>query len=341
MAQLPKTPYRKTDHKTPKYQLYQVGFNPINSCWLTGAWVTVSKAEYDKRKGAVEKEYARVRKQMKTQHHRDKGTPVKNLTRAQRIAYEFFSGTLLIEAMVKRDDGADVLQPISVETGGNAPTAHSIKWMHNRGYKALRWVKVGPKGKPTNQLRGYKFPADLVIENTAETAVDHVTAIVSQNRKRSNEFFEANLSVLEKPATEVPGGEMMGMNFQQFSASMAVHSLIEQEETIIRGEWEHSIGEDDSVIPFEPEKERALYVEMRNKLKVIENWEEWYNQSKATHNECERENLNNSDGNLYCWVLPKFNDDGTHEPWGARDVPWNHKSPRRKKAETATESAPN
>jgi len=346
MAHFPKTPCRKTTHNPPKYQLYQWGFNPVNSCWLEGDWVTVTKAEYNKRKATVEKEYARVRKACKTQHHRDKGTALKNMTRMQRVAYEFHSGNQMLEAQIVRKPDPEasgsgpVASPVSVSMAGNAPKQRDITWMRNKGFKIVRWVKHGPQGKPTDQLRGLNFPEDLIIENTKETAFDFVTTIVAQNRRRDQDFFEGNLKMLEKPASELPGGEAMGMNFQQFTASMAIHALIEQEETIIRGEWNKSIGEDDSVIPFEPEKERALYVEMRNKVRVIENWEQWYDEQKKTHNECERANLDNSNGHLYCWVLPKFNDDGTHEPWGERDVPWGHKPKKSKKTETAA-TAPN
>lgn len=47
-----------------------------------------------------------------------------------------------------------------------------------------------------------------------------------------------------------------------------------------------------------------------------------YEQAKQGHNECARENLDNSDGFMYDFVLPVFHLDGIHEPWGERDVPW-------------------
>ena len=50
-------------------------------------------------------------------------------------------------------------------------------------------------------------------------------------------------------------------------------------------------------------------------------------------------NLDNSKGALFSWVLPKFHDDGTHEPWGPRDYPWaNFKTP--KKPEVHSEASP-
>lgn len=333
---LPKVPFRKTAHAKPKYQLYQVGFNASNSCWLDGGWITVTKAEYDKRKGPLAKEYARVRKQMESQHHRDKGTPPAKMTRAQRTAYEFCSGSYTLEAMGTRDDGTTYGQPIGIGMAGNRPDATSIRWLQNHRYKLVRWVKTGPKGKPTNQLKGLVFPAEFVIENKKDDAFDHLTETVSQNRGRAADMFESAVATMKGEGAPLPAGEMMGMNFQQFVGMMAFHQLTEQEELIVRGEWHRSIGEDDDAIPFEPEKERLLYVEMRAKLKaaVGEKFDEVYANAQAEHNECERANLDNSNGTLYCYVLPKFNDDGTHEPWGPRDVPWGHKPRKPRKAKT-------
>ena len=46
----------------------------------------------------------------------------------------------------------------------------------------------------------------------------------------------------------------------------------------------------------------------------------------ATHlkeyNDCARSNLKVSDGTSYCYVLPAFNADGTHAPYGSKDIPW-------------------
>lgn len=50
-------------------------------------------------------------------------------------------------------------------------------------------------------------------------------------------------------------------------------------------------------------------------------WEH-YAAVKESHNSCARSNLDNSNGFLACYVLPQFKVDGTHEPWGDKDVPW-------------------
>ena len=50
-------------------------------------------------------------------------------------------------------------------------------------------------------------------------------------------------------------------------------------------------------------------------------------ENRASHNECERANLDSSDGSSWCFVLPKFHKDGTHEPLGEKDAPWNWVDP--------------
>ena len=52
------------------------------------------------------------------------------------------------------------------------------------------------------------------------------------------------------------------------------------------------------------------------------NFEKLYEEARATQNHCARANLGSS-GILHDYVLPKFNADGTHEPWREKDVPWN------------------
>lgn len=70
---------------------------------------------------------------------------------------------------------------------------------------------------------------------------------------------------------------------------------------------------------------RAEYTKTLKKVKdaVGPEYDELYAQGVRESNECSRENLKNSDGRMYCYVIPAFNDDGTHAPLGPRDFPWN------------------
>jgi hypothetical protein len=319
---IPKKLSRKTSHAKPKHQLYQPGFNPSNSCWLQGRWITLPKAEWQKRRAAHEKLYAIVFQREKTQHYKFKPTPLKKMTRAQKQAWEYYSGDQRLAGIVNGR-----FAPFVVRMAGKEPQPSQITWLRNRQVTIPRWIKLGPKGKPENQLRSIKLPKDLIQENTPETALDEVTATVTQNRARSQEFFDAAADNLEKN------------DHTRFSISMAFGQLIEQEELIIRAEWQISRGEEDT-IPYEPEKERQLYVAMRSKLKNYEGFAEGYERAKANHNECERANLDNSDGKFFCFVLPEFHDDGTHEPVGEHDVPWSQPLPKKPKAKNGVENHP-
>jgi len=47
-----------------------------------------------------------------------------------------------------------------------------------------------------------------------------------------------------------------------------------------------------------------------------------YENTKRGLNQCSRSNLDSSGGLLFCFVLPTFYPDGSHDPWGPKDVPW-------------------
>lgn len=104
-----------------------------------------------------------------------------------------------------------------------------------------------------------------------------------------------------------------------FSVMMAAHSLIKIEERIIKAEWESIKGQKDRFTNLN--EERVEYAEMRQALESLGKFAA-YEEAKKSHNECARSNLDDSNGLLFCYVLPIFNPDGSHEPWGERDVPW-------------------
>jgi len=324
MAEIPKALARITSHKKARYQLYQPGFNPANSCWLNGEWVTFSKIEWTKLKGAHMKLYAHVREALKKQHHRDKATPLKKLDPAQRQAYEFYSGDHMLEG---QRNGS--VSPCRIRMGGNSPRPKDAEWLRREKFKFPRFIKNGPKAKSYDQLKGLNFPADLIEEN--KKAFDFVTAVVAKNRARTTDFFESSVTAI---TSEPPPDAPKGTEYQGFAARMAFSLLIDQEETIIRTEWEKGRGED--WLETSLENERGIYVGMRAKLKAsVANFDEFYQSVRESHNECARKNLGDH-GLLFCFVLPKFNEDGTHEPWGERDVPWGNKP---KKRETSKSSA--
>lgn len=110
-----------------------------------------------------------------------------------------------------------------------------------------------------------------------------------------------------------------------FMAEMSVYSLVEIEERIIGLEFflannpSNEVSNQDRVNKYKAEHQ-ALYNQLAAALG--ERFDELYQYVLSEENECSRANLDNSDGR-HGYVIPKFYPDGSHEPWGPRDVPWN------------------
>jgi hypothetical protein len=308
----PKKLSRITKHKTPRYQLYQPGFNNINSCWLDGKWVTMPKDEWKQKKTAHQKMYAKVNKWAAKQHHADSGTLVKNMTDAQRQAYEFYSGTGCLKCMTEHPGGS-YIHSVSVDLQGESGiNPQSIAWLKKEGYKVLRKVRLGDK--VTNQAKEYNIPEDLFTDESGKDGepIDWQAKVVEQNMQRKEDMFFSCWDA----ATKSDESEQM----RGFAVMTMMGIFMMQEETIIRAEWDAQ--REKPVQYTDLPRERKRYAKMRAQLETADNWEERYLESKKSHNECARANLDNSDGHLYCFVLPKFNSDGSHEPWGDKDVPW-------------------
>lgn len=311
VAGFPKEFARVTKHKTPRYQFYRPGFNPVNSCWLVGSWETVSKTEYDSFRLAQLSLGTRIFEETKKQSYKGEATAISDLDFDQREAYNRFSGSLRLDCIVNGR-----AQGVSVEMAGNKLSEVSLKWMRDQGYKVAKRTKM-PGGDIIEQLTGLDFPEDVV--DPSEEPFDFWGDVVKQNKARSKGMFQS-MTRAAKGFDPMPG-EFNGENFQDFSLSMAVHQLIEAEEEIIRHEWGTTVGRID---PFATLAETvAEYVEMRTELEEAPQFLAVYEEAHASHNNRERTILDNSDGRLFGFVLPKFNADGSHEPWGSRDVPWN------------------
>lgn len=302
----PKELARITKHKKPLYQLYQPGFNISNSCWIEGGWVTVPPDEWESRKESHLKLYKDLGNWMKGQSHRNKGKVVAKLTPAERQAYEHCSGTLTIDCLIH-----DRAQPVGVDLAGGKLTKKSLEFLRRDGYKVIARVK-NPNGTVKKQL-DLGVPDDLMID-TGEP-YDFWANIVEVNKQRARSFFDESLNHID--------GEVKEGSLDQFAVMMATQMLLDVEEEIIRAEHKLSLGTKDLYTDLEEEK--VKYADMRRALED-KGLHEAYEQAKSNHNECERHNLDNSKGTLYCYVLPVFHLDGTHEPWGERDVPWGLKA---------------
>jgi hypothetical protein len=157
-----------------------------------------------------------------------------------------------------------------------------------------------------DQIEGFQIPEDVILRNVEP--IDTQRMVIDQNKQRFSAVFKSCLEEISKVSSE-------------FTISLAVHHLIDLEEAIIRSEWNNKSKKSD----FYDDHERDIkeYVEARAECKKVlgDNFEQHYEQQRKTHNECAATNLKNSGRKLFCYVLPKFNADGTHEPWGEEDVP--------------------
>ena len=104
-----------------------------------------------------------------------------------------------------------------------------------------------------------------------------------------------------------------------FGARMLAHAVVKAAEHVLR--LEHGMG---GVVTPDVARARVQYTKTltaaRNALKG--DFDAHYADCVKTHNECARANLDNSKGCSYTYVVPAFNDDGTHPPIGPKDFPW-------------------
>lgn len=307
----PKEFVRVTAHSKPRYQVYQPGFNPQNSCWLEGEWLTLKKPDWDAQKAEYEALAGIVRAEAKKQHYRDEGTPVERMTPMQRKAWEFHAGTMTFEAV----GASGWTTPVGLALAGNTLKKRDQEWLRvHQKVKLIRYVKRGPNSKAVDQLEGFNIPVDLIHEGE----VDVVSTAIKQNKEREYSTF---LSCVESAKRGI--GRKVGMSMEgamhAMSFSLIGQYLIMKEEVIIQTEWELSKGKE----IYEPLANLVEeYQQMRRDAADIPDIDAIIQSVRATHNSCARANLDNSNGLFGGFVLPVFNADGTHEPWGERDVPW-------------------
>ena len=305
---LPKKLTRKTKHKNPRCQLYQPGFNPGNSCWLEGQWLTVPAEGFDKRAEEHEKLYQGLASLMSKQHYRDPGIDPANMTPAQRQAWEHFCGTRTYE--IRYESGE--VGGVSMELAADKPIERSLDWLRTHKAKVIPKVLqpngLDENGKPNDPLivdQTDGIPEDLLTDDAEP--VDVWKIVVKQNQNRSSEMSRA---MAEIAITDDPTG---------LAAGVAIQGLLDIEEGIIRMETRN--GED----PYETLDElKERYRSLRSSLEGTfkDDFLKVYQSCRKTHNGCARTNLDNSNGFLACYVLPEFHSDGSHEPYGPRDVPW-------------------
>jgi len=294
--------------KNDRYQIYQPGFNSSNSCWLAGAWVTLPKQEWGKIKDEHEKLYSTL--DTKNQSHHNGPTLLKDMSLAQKKAWEYFSCKNTFECYNENNKECVKFVAVNLAMSGRSISKKSLKWFKDewlaKGFKIIRFVSS--YGETSEQTKEFSIPEEILLDN--KEPIDTVKLTIEQNEAYSYSMAE---SILDR---YVKGSD-------DFITSMAIQILIDLEQEIIRSEWHKSKGKPDFYEDIKKSTERYVVLRKKAKEKLLDSFDSLYRQVKESHNSCERSNLDTSKGSLFCFVLPVFNDDGSHEPWGSKDVPWN------------------
>jgi len=328
----PKDVVRITKHRKPRYQLYQPGFNESNGCWLTGNWVTLPKDEWDSRKAEHKAMYGKLRELVKKQHYRDPAVLPEQMDAAQKQAWVFNSGESILNG--RDESGATIT--FYVPLMGGKVSQDQIEQLRDKEIKIFDKVTT-QTDDPESIGEALGIPEDLLILEPT----DPWEGIVQQNQERMDEFSKMTAQMVmgttgdplvDAMAGGLPAGsagQLSGVDLDDggmsdgimgLMAGVAMTGLLKIEEEIIRGEWEPNDKYHD------PEGTKTRYVALRQDLKSQfgDQFDSIYAQTKASNNSCARTNLDNSDRHMFCFVLPEFYDDGTHEPWVENDVPRRH-----------------
>lgn len=129
--------------------------------------------------------------------------------------------------------------------------------------------------------------------------------------------------------TAMAGVGMSGA-FGMFATGMMLQGLLETARHILRTEWSLAHDSPEALAKW-PDPPAAQLAELKAtfatmyaqaKMTLGKQFQALWERHVAEANVCERNNLNNSKGKFYCYIVPKFNDDGTHDPVGEKDGPW-------------------
>ena len=120
-------------------------------------------------------------------------------------------------------------------------------------------------------------------------------------------------------------------NLMDFATDMAFYSLIHSAKHLIRTEWEilyasaHDLKKNKARWLMEAVEHKKIFARQYDVLlkkfgeeKFVAGWKK----ARDTENGCSRANLDNSEGMIYCYIIPEMNPDGTHEVLKKEDGPW-------------------
>lgn len=113
--------------------------------------------------------------------------------------------------------------------------------------------------------------------------------------------------------------------FEGFAAEMILQSVIQSAVHILRTEWYLAFHEGVEEHRERWRAELAEYLEVfsrqfRTAMDALgAGFGDAWDVAVAEHNDCSRQNI---EGGAYAYVIPRFNEDGSHEPVGPKDGPY-------------------
>ena len=150
---------RRTNHIKPRFQLYQPGFNAGNSCWVDGAWITLSEDEWEQKKEAHAAMYANLKAEQKKQYHRDPPTPVDQMTPAQKQAWQHHSGTAVITYISE----SGYVGPCAIGLQSDKIAESTVRWIKKHKWK-IPAVVLRSNDDEFNQQERYDIPDEIVVD---------------------------------------------------------------------------------------------------------------------------------------------------------------------------------
>ena len=283
--------------KNGRHQIYQRGFNNSNSCWLDGKWIDLPKAEWETIKDEHHKMYNEI--DYSGCHYRNEGTKLEDMTKAQRKAWEYYSGSISFHLYNEKNKKCVKHQAVCCSMAGNTLSKKDIEWFKRdyikNGFLIIRYITN--YGRIIEQTKDLFIPDEMLLNNTEETAIDTNRLVINQNVDRDYHSMKEIFSNCPDDPND-------------FMLIMGVTQLVLLEESIIRAYWNDKMGKPDFY--DNPERDKNRYAELRGvtEERLKNSFLKVYESHKKSHNEYSRTNLDNSNGFLACYVIPKFNKEG-------------------------------
>jgi hypothetical protein len=153
--------------------------------------------------------------------------------------------------------------------------------------------------------------------------------IRAMSLKNDQRILNAGLTALDTFAGKPDFSDDAGITPLNMMAGIVLQSVIEAARNIVRTEWHLQYASSESKAKHsarwlkELEEEKAMFARQYKavKAKFGESFEKAWKAVLEVDRECARAGLQGK-GMSYYYVLPDFNEDGTHSPVDIKDGPW-------------------